>query len=110
MQQPDITPQFPAWLQFSGSAELLYLPDQAALLQSCAEELLLPDDRLIDSTGQSFSLNNPQQPQPIQILPLATLISLLQAHFFAEQQSCLIKIQPNTAQQAIALLAPVTFR
>gem|GEM_PF-6000739 len=103
---PLISPQFPAWLQFAGHAELLYLADQAALLCCCEEELLLPDDRLIDSTGHSFSLENPQQPTPSYQLPLATLITLLQAHYFAEQQSCLVKIQPATASQAIALLAP----
>lgn len=102
-----LSPQFPAWLQFAGSPELLYLPDQATLLRSCNEELLLPDDRLIDSTGQSFSLDNPHQPIPQQQLTLDTLVSLLQAHYFAEQQSCLSKIQPGTAQQAIAMLAPV---
>lgn len=101
-----ISPQFPAWLQFAGHAELLYLADQAALLRSCEEELLLPDDRLIDSTGQSFSLENPQQPTPHHQLPLATLITLVQAHYFADQQSCLVKIQPATASQAIAMLAP----
>lgn len=101
-----ISPQFPAWLQFAGHAELLYLADQAALLRSCDEELLLPDDRLIDSTGQSFSLENPQQPTPNHQLPLATLITLVQAHYFADQQSCLVKIQPATASQAIAMLAP----
>lgn len=103
---PLISPQFPAWLQFAGHAELLYLADQAALLRSCKEELLLPDDRLIDSTGHSFSLENPQQPTLSHQLPLATLITLLQAHYFAEQQSCLVKIQPATVSQAIALLAP----
>ncbi len=105
---PLISPQFPAWLQFAGHAELLYLADQAALLRSCEEELLLPDDRLIDSNGHSFSLENPQQPQPLQPLSMQTLITLLQQHYFAEQQTCLLKIQPLTPLQAIALLAPTT--
>jgi len=100
------TPQFPAWLQFHGSPELLYLADSQALAACYQQEYLLADDRLIDSRGDCFSLSDAAFPCWQQQLSLPELDVLLQAHFFAEQQSCVSKFQSSSAAAAIAALAP----
>lgn len=66
----------------------------------------MADDRLIDSRGDCYSLADAAAPCWQQQLLLPALDELLQAHFFAEQQSCVSKFQSRSVAAAIAALAP----
>ena len=102
--------QFPAVFKLSGQDELLYISDQTSFDKhyQLQQAYLLPDDLLIDSKGMAYSLNQlcldtPEQ-QSIKEFALQELIALVQAHFFAESQTCVVKIQAPDHQALFNLL------
>ncbi|MBU2427485.1 MAG: DUF4144 domain-containing protein, partial [Gammaproteobacteria bacterium] len=87
-------------------AELITDLDQLNFILQQPKHLLPEADRLIDSRGQVFVLTTNYQlqktPQPLE---LAAVIRLVQQHFFAQAQSCIVKIQPRDIRSALLLLA-----
>lgn len=102
--------QFPVILKLSGQDELLYAADKHSLAQhyQLQSAYLLPDDIVIDSTGNAYPLqslyanNLPQQAS--QQFSLAELTQLVQAHFFSLAQSCVVKIQAPSIPGLFQLL------
>lgn len=102
--------QFPAILKLSGQDELFYVSDKASFTQhyQLQQPYLLPDDLLIDNTGQAYSL----QPffldacinKAIREFSLPELTTLVQAHFFASAQTCVTKIQAADINSLFLLL------
>jgi hypothetical protein len=99
---------FPMLLSYHGhdEAELITDLDQLNFILQQPKHLLPEADRLIDSRGQVFVLTTNYQlqktPQPLE---LAAVIRLVQQHFFAQAQSCIVKIQPRDICSALLLLA-----
>lgn len=100
-------PNMPCLLCYHQQSELDYLADEHqlhALQQHGA--YLLPDDVLIDSCGQEFKSG----PGALWLATgrcwtLAELIPLVQQHFFAKAQSCVVKIQPPDRKTLYAMVA-----
>jgi len=99
--------QYPLLLSYQGQPELELITNPAAFAQlELDNPFLLPDaDRLIDLQGQVYQCNSAKQwylcpPQ----LDLAAVTELLQQHFFACAQSCVLKIQPPDIASAFSML------
>lgn len=108
MRQPEIQPEFPLLLSYQGQQEAELIMDKQILEQLLQQPLhLLPDgDRLIDSLGRVYRLDaNHQLYATTEQLDLAEVISLIQQHFFALAQSCVVKIQTPDIRSALLLLA-----
>ncbi len=98
---------FPLILHYQGQAELELIADQTSFqtLQQQSQLLLPGADQLIDSQGRIYHLNAQYQWQATeQHVTLTTLTHLLQQHFFACAQSCVVKIQPPDLASAFAML------
>jgi len=91
--------QYPVILKLSGQDELLLAETPACFIQhyQLQRPYLLPDDLLIDSKGQAFSLQafslEGPPAQAVKAFSLQELTALVQAHFFASAQTCVTKIQ-----------------
>ncbi len=99
---------FPMLLSYHGNdeAELITDPWQLDLLLQQPQHLLPDTDRFIDSQGQVFVFKaNGQLHKTSQQLELTAVIRLIQLHFFAQAQSCIVKIQPADIRSALLLLA-----
>ena len=108
MKQPELQPQFPLLLSYQGQSEAELIMDKRMLEQLLQQPLhLLPDaDRLIDSLGQVYRLDvDYQLYASTEQLDLSEVISLIQRHFFALAQSCVVKIQAPDIRSALLLLA-----
>nr|WP_087026484.1 DUF4144 family protein [Thaumasiovibrio subtropicus] len=104
------TPQWPCILKLEGDDELLYLHDAQTFVDECKALMTTAGDRVIDSMGQSYSIDLNGEDTPI-LSPLKTvytayqLSQLIQAHEFSKAQVCLTKIQFAAVADAIAALA-----
>lgn len=99
---------FPMLLSYHGydEAELIADAKQLELLLQQPQHLLPDTDRLIDSSGQVFVFTTSGQlHNTSQQLELPAVIRLIQQHFFAQAQSCIVKIQPPDIRSALLLLA-----
>ncbi|WP_333797897.1 DUF4144 family protein [Rheinheimera sp.] len=108
MRLPEIQPEFPLLLSYQGQQEAELIKDKQMLEQLLQQPLhLLPDtDRLIDSVGRVYRLNAKHQLYlSDEQLDLSEVISLIQQHFFALAQSCVVKIQTTDIRSALLLLA-----
>ncbi len=108
MQQPELQPEFPMLLSYQGQQEAELIIDKQMLDQLLQQQLhLLPDaDRLIDSLGRVYRLDAKHQLYVSdEQLDLAGVISLIQQHFFALAQSCVVKIQAPDIRSALLLLS-----
>ncbi len=102
----DVKPmQFPVLLQLSGDDELEFAetPDQLKVLLNQTGPVL-PQDRWIDSTGQTYALQNTST--VLEQLGIAELTTLVQTHFFSLSQSCVMKIHAKSIPELIALVRP----
>lgn len=99
--------QYPLVLSYQGQQELELITNPAAFAQLQLDNpFLLPDaDRLIDVQGRVYQLNTAKQWYlSTQVLDLAAVTELLQQHFFACAQSCVLKIQPPDIASAFGML------
>jgi len=100
--------QFPLLLSYQGQQEAELFTDSTSLEQLLQQpQHLLPHtDRLIDAQGWVYLLDdNFQLYQSQHQLEHAEVISLVQQHFFALAQSCLVKIQAPDIRSALLLLS-----
>jgi hypothetical protein len=103
-----LEPAFPLLLSYQGQSEAELIMDKQMLEQLLQQPLhLLPDaDRFIDSLGQVYKLDVDYKLYPsAEQLDLTGVISLIQQHFFALAQSCVVKIQAPDIRSALLLLA-----
>jgi hypothetical protein len=104
--------QYPAIFKFTSQDELIYLADSSSFGQQyqLQQPYLTPEDLLIDATGQAYLLDQVNQdsyalPSLFQQFELSELTTLVQAHFFALAQSCVVKIQAPSIPALFGLLA-----
>lgn len=104
--------KYPAIFKFSGQDELLYLATRSSFEQQfqLQQAYFTPDDLLIDATGHAYLLDQIKQqcsglPAAIRQYELQELTALVQAHFFALAQSCVVKIQAPSVSALFELLA-----
>lgn len=108
MTPPGLPPEFPLLLSYQGQQEAELIIDKQMLDQLLHQPLhLLPDgDRLIDSLGRVYLLDAAHKLYASdERLDLAEVISLIQQHFFALAQSCVVKIQAPDIRSALLLLS-----
>jgi hypothetical protein len=110
---------YPAIFKFAGQDELLYIATQSRFERhyQLQQPYLTPDDLLIDATGQAYLLQQLKRHNstlPASSLPVSArqfeqpeLTALVQAHFFALAQSCVVKIQAASITALFNLLAEV---
>ncbi|CAI3794284.1 DUF4144 domain-containing protein [Rheinheimera sp. MM224] len=113
---------YPAIFKFAGQDELIYIASQSSFEQhyQLQQPYFTPDDLLIDATGQAYLLHQLTQHSsclaalslPALSLPVSAkqfeqpeLTALVQAHFFALAQSCVVKIQAPSITALFELLA-----
>ncbi len=102
--------QFPAILKLSGQDELLLSETPGSFIQHYQLQwpYLLPDDLLIDSKGQAYSLQFFSLESPlnkvVKEFSQLELTALVQAHFFASAQTCVTKIQAVDIKTLFGLL------
>lgn len=103
--------KYPAIFKFAGQDELLYIATRSSFEHhfQLQQAYFTPDDLLIDATGQAYLLDQIQQqsvlPVAIRQYELQELTALVQAHFFALAQSCVVKIQAPSVSVLFDLLA-----
>lgn len=104
--------KYPAIFKFAGQDELLYLANKCSFEHQfqLQQAYFTPDDLLIDATGQAYLLEQLKQqpdvlPATIRQYELHELTALVQAHFFALAQSCVVKIQAPSVSALFELLA-----
>lgn len=107
---------YPAIFKFAGQDELIYIASQSSFEQhyQLQQPYLTPDDLLIDATGQAYLLQQFKRHNstlPASSLPVSAmqfeqpeLTALVQAHFFALAQSCVVKIQAPSITALFELL------
>lgn len=103
---------YPAIFKFAGQDELIYLAAPSSFEQQyqLQQPYLTPEELLIDATGQAYLLYQVNQdsytlPSLFQQFELSELTALVQAHFFALAQSCVVKIQAPSIPALFSLLA-----
>jgi protein structure with unknown function len=107
---------YPAIFKFAGQDELSYIATQNSFEQQyqLQQPYFTPDDLLIDATGQAYLLHQFIQhstalpalslPELARQFELPELTALVQAHFFALAQSCVVKIQAPSITALFELL------
>lgn len=103
---------YPAIFKFAGQDEVIYIATQSSFDQQyqLQQPYLTPDDLLIDARGQAYLLhqfipNSDSLPALFKQFELPELTTLVQAHFFALAQSCVVKIQAPSISALLELLA-----
>lgn len=108
MQHLVLQLQFPLLLSYQGQQEAELFTDCNSVDQLLQQprHLLPHTDRLIDAQGRIYLLdNNFQLYQSQYQLELPEVVSLVQQHFFALAQSCIVKIQAPDIRSALLLLS-----
>ncbi len=107
---------YPAIFKFAGQDELIYIASQSSFEQhyQLQQPYFTPDDLLIDATGHAYLLHQFAQhssssaelslPALARQFELLELTALVQAHFFALAQSCVVKIQAPSITALFELL------
>lgn len=99
---------FPIFLHYQGHAELEYFADHQALCDFLNQQpMLLPQaDQFIDSQGRVFVLDDSKRLSPSgDSMSLEQITILIQAHAFAQQESCVTKLMPRSMAEAMQWLA-----
>ncbi|RVT46151.1 hypothetical protein EMM73_10640 [Rheinheimera sediminis] len=103
---------YPAIFKFTGQDELIYLAGPSCFRQFHALQqlYLTPEDLLIDAKGQAYLLHQMNQdssalPLVFKQFELSELTAMVQSHFFALAQSCIVKIQAESIEALFSLLA-----
>lgn len=99
--------RFPVLFVYSGSDELLAFAELPALQQFLQQPqaLLFGADSIIDSAGLQWTFDTQGTfSQSGRVWTLTELTSLVQRHFFAQQQCCVSKINASDISALIALV------
>ena len=102
---------YPAIFKFAGQDELIYIATKSKFEQhyQLQPPYLTPDDLLIDAAGEAYLLHqfipdSDSLPALFKQFELPELTALVQAHFFALAQSCVVKIQAPSISALLELL------
>ncbi len=96
---------WPCILKLAGDDELIFIKNHDAFIADCGDMILQNEDRLIDSQGLTFSIENTAisltlRPTGVQIGAIEAS-TLIQEHEFANAQVCIIKMHFTSVAQAI---------
>ncbi|MEJ2764835.1 DUF4144 family protein [Photobacterium sp. MCCC 1A19761] len=99
--------EWPCVFHLEGDDELIYLASEDEFMNESESLIWRENDRIIDSTGQSYSLlsgeagNIALKPHGHR-LTLNEVTALVQAHEFSKAEMCLTKIQFLSISEAIS--------
>lgn len=104
--------KYPAIFKLAGQDELIYIATKSNFEHQfqLQQAYFTPEDLLIDATGQAYLLqqlnqHNSSLAASVRQFELPELTTLVQAHFFALAQSCVVKIQAPSVSALFDLLA-----
>ncbi len=106
---------WPALLHYQGDPELAVIHSLADWQADYAQHFFAADDRLTDSEGQCYLLQQRVKgqvlPEPVGLqLPLSDINALLRAHFAAAGHCCVAKMLVSSASEAVqAVIAAESF-
>lgn len=101
---------WPCVFHLEGDDELIYLASEDVFIHESASLIWRESDRIIDSTGQSYSLLTGEAGK-IELKPhghrlaLSEVTALVQAHEFSKAEMCLTKIQFLSISEAISAVS-----
>lgn len=101
---------WPCVFHLEGDDELIYFASEDVFIHESASLIWRESDRIIDSTGQSYSLLTGEAGK-IELKPhghrlaLSEVTALVQAHEFSKAEMCLTKIQFLSISEAISAVS-----
>ena len=103
--------RWPAFIQFSGQAEVVYLADESAWVAEAHQHLQAyqPGDRVVDSAGQLYSLKGNGRAAELSPtggkLTLPELLLIVRAHAAQAGVCCTAKLSAASIGEAVQLLS-----
>ena len=103
--------RWPAFIQFSGQAELSYLANESAWVAEAHQHLQTyqPGDRVVDSVGQLFALKGSGHTAELsptgEKLTLPELLPIVRAHAAQAGLCCTAKLSAASIGEAVQLLS-----
>lgn len=99
---------WPCILKLEGDDELIYLGSEHDFISECRALILTDDDRVIDSTGLSYSIELSAEKLALvkngRVLVVDEVTHLIRANEFKKAELCLTKIYFSTISDAIGAL------
>ena len=100
---------WPSLVKLDGDAELIYVASEHEFQTECSDMILGEDDYLIDSEGDSYSLQSSSNQLSLAKRTLQysveAVTKLIRNHEFQKAEVCLMKIHFLTIEEAIQSLA-----
>lgn len=105
MTQPDQLVQWPAIIKLHADDELIFISDAAQFASKAKQQLTHVQtlDRLIDSSGATYSINHGQEPELVSTglsLTLHDIEVLLRLHLSSNGNCCVSKFHAHSIQEA----------
>ncbi|MGF1851777.1 DUF4144 domain-containing protein [Vibrio satsumensis] len=101
--------RWPSLVKLYGDDELIYVASKSDFQAECSDMILGEDDYLIDSEGNSYSLQSSSNQLSLAKRPeqysLESVTKLIRNHEFQKAEVCLMKIHFPTIEEAILSLA-----
>ncbi|MEZ8880758.1 MULTISPECIES: DUF4144 domain-containing protein [Vibrio] len=100
---------WPSLVKLDGDDELIYVASENDFQAECSDIILGEDDYLIDSEGDSYSLQSSSHQLSLTKRPeqysVESVTKLIRNHEFQKAEVCLMKIHFPTIEEAIQSLA-----
>ena len=100
---------WPSLVKLDGDDELIYVASESDFQAECSDMILGEDDYLIDSEGNSYSLQSSSNQLNLVKRPeqysVENVTKLIRNHEFQKAEVCLMKIHFPTIEEAIESLA-----
>ncbi|MFA0380294.1 DUF4144 domain-containing protein [Vibrio sp. 10N.222.54.A3] len=100
---------WPSLVKLDGDDELIYVASEQDFQVECSDMILGEDDYLIDSEGDSYSLQSSSNQLSLAKLAdqysVESVTKLIRNHEFQKAEVCLMKIHFLTIEEAIQSLA-----
>ncbi len=101
---------WPAFIRHGHCDELEFIATEAEWWSHYAEKRYLPDDRLVDSSGNSFQLNNSGAENFLNSLPplsLDEVLDMVRSHASVCGHCCVSKMGAPDIASAVALVGDI---
>ncbi|MFS1948903.1 DUF4144 domain-containing protein [Vibrio lentus] len=100
---------WPSLVKLDGDDELIYVASEHEFQAECSDMILGEDDYLIDSVGDSYSLQSSSNQLSLakraEQYSVENVTKLIRNHEFQKAEVCLMKIHFLTIEEAIQSLA-----
>ncbi|UOE82793.1 DUF4144 domain-containing protein [Vibrio splendidus] len=100
---------WPSLVKLDGDDELIYVASENDFQAECSDMILGEDDYLIDSVGDSYSLQSSSNQLSLakraEQYSVENVTKLIRNHEFQKAEVCLMKIHFLTIEEAIQSLA-----